>query len=87
MSAIKKMNKELEKRLGREPTIHEQIDMLIFAVIRDRLSELSVLYQLNQEQEIKDQYDHALKCGQGIQERNPDIFRIGDSDGDGDGYV
>ena len=36
---------------------------------------------------IKDQYDHALKCGQGIQERNPDIFRIGDSDGDGDGYV
>jgi len=83
MSAIKKMNQELEKRLGREPTIHEQIDMIIFAVIKDRLTELSVLYQLNQEEEIREQYEHALKCGTEIQDRNPDIFSIGDSDGDG----
>ena len=84
MSAIKKMNQELENILGREPTIHEQVDMLIFAVIKERLLELSVMYQLNQDDEIKEQYDHAVKCGREVQERNPDIFYRNDTDGGDD---
>ena len=35
MSAIKKMNQELKKILGREPTIHEQIDILILKSIKE----------------------------------------------------
>ena len=83
MSAIKKMNEELAERLGREPDIYEQIDMLIFAVIRDRLMELSVLYQVDKSDEIKQQYEHVMKCGKMIQERNPEIFSYDDSSGDG----
>ena len=37
--------------------------------------------------EIKDQYQHAVKCVQEIQGRNPDIFGHNDSDGGGDGYI
>ena len=83
MSAIRKMNEELETILGREPTIYEQIDMLIFAVIKERLMELSVSYQVTKDEEIKKQYDHALKCGTEVQNRNPEIFGI-DIDGGSD---
>ncbi len=87
MSAIKKMNKELESILGRHPTIHEQVDMLIFAVIKERLLELSVMYQMNQDDEVKRQYDQAIKCGKEVQERNPEIFSRDDSEGGEDeGY-
>jgi len=84
MSQIKAMNRELEAILGRHPTIHEQIDMILFGVIKERLMELSILYQLNKEEETKKQYEHALKCGTEIQDRNPEIFRLGDSEGDND---
>ena len=86
MSAIRKMNEELALRLGREPTIHEQVDMLIFAVIRDRLMELAVLHQIDPTDETQNQYNHAMKCAKEVQERNPRIFSIGDDDGEDDEY-
>ena len=86
MSAISKMNEELTERLGREPTIHEQVDMLIFAVIRDRLMELAVLHQIDPSEEIKSQYNHAMKCAKEVQNRNPMIFSVDDDDGDDDEY-
>ena len=81
MSAIKKMNMELENILGREPTIHEQIDILILSEIKNRVLELQLAYQMNPSDEYKDQYEHAVKCMREVQERNPEIFGGIDSDG------
>ena len=81
MSAIKKMNKELEAILGREPTIHEQIDILILSTIKDRAYEYQLAYQIQPNDEIKEQYQRAVKSVQEIQERNPQIFGGIDSDG------
>ena len=66
MSAIKKMNQELEIILGREATIHEQIDILILSAIKERVLEYQLAYQMQPED---------------IQERNPEIFGGIDSDG------
>lgn len=81
MSAIKKMNMELESILGREPTIHEQIDILILSEIKNRVLELQLAYQMNPSDEYKEQYEHAVKCMREVQERNPEIFGGIDSDG------
>jgi len=81
MSAIKKMNRELEKLLGREPTIHEQIDILILSTIKERVLEYQLAYQVQPDEEIKEQYQRAVRCLQEIQERNPEIFGGLDSDG------
>ena len=81
MSAIKKMNRELELILGREPTIHEQIDILILSEIKNRVLELQLAYQMNPDSEYKQQYQHAIKCMKEIQDRNPEIFGGIDSDG------
>jgi hypothetical protein len=81
MSVIKKMNIELETILGREPTIHEQIDILILSTIKDRMHEYQLAYQMQPDEEIKEQYQRAIKSVQEIQERNPEIFRGIDSDG------
>ena len=81
MSAIKKMNMELENILGREPTIHEQIDILILSEIKNRVLELQLAYQMNPSDEYKEQYEHAVKCMREVQERNPEIFGGIDSDG------
>ena len=81
MSAIRRMNDELEAILGRHPTIHEQIDILILSFIKDRVHELQLIYQMSPSDEIKEQYEHALKCLNEIQDRNPEIFGGLDSDG------
>lgn len=81
MSAIKKMNQELKSILGREPTIHEQIDILILTAIKERVHELQLMYQIDPSDEYKDQYEHAVKCMREVQERNPEIFGGIDSDG------
>jgi len=83
MSAIKKMNQELKKLLGRDPTIHEQIDILILSTIKDRVYELQLTYQMQPSDEIEAQYQHAVKCMQEVQDRNPEIFSRNDSDGGG----
>ena len=87
MSAIKKMNQELEIILGREPTIHEQVDVLILAVIKERAVECQLAYNMNPSDEYKEMYEHAMKCVFMIQERNPDIFSSNDSQGNGDDYI
>ena len=84
MSAIKKMNMELENILGREPTIHEQIDILILSEIKNRVLELQLAYQMNASDDIKEQYEHAVKCMREVQDRNPEIFGGIDSDGGDD---
>jgi hypothetical protein len=84
MSAIKKMNQELEGILGREPTIHEQIDILILTAIKERVHELQLMYQIDPSDEYKDQYEHAVKCMREVQERNPEIFGGIDSQGGDD---
>ena len=81
MSAIKKMNQELEIILGREPTIHEQIDILILTAVKERVYEYQLAYQIQPDDEIKEQYQRALKSMQEIQDRNPEIFGGIDSDG------
>ena len=81
MSAIKKMNIELETILGREPTIHEQIDILILSEIKNRVLELQLMYQVDPSDEYKEQYEHAVRCMQEVQDRNPEIFGGIDSDG------
>ena len=81
MSAIKKMNQELKKILGREPTIHEQIDILILSEIKNRVLELHLMYQVDPNDEYKEQYEHAVRCMQEVQDRNPEIFGGIDSDG------
>ena len=81
MSAIRRMNEELYERLGRDPDIYEQIDMLIFAVIKERLMELAVLHQVDPTDELIKQYQFALKRAKEIQQRNPEIFGGIDSDG------
>tara|TARA_B100000579_G_C22257225_1_gene587658 strand:+ start:83 stop:340 length:258 start_codon:yes stop_codon:yes gene_type:complete len=81
MSAIKKMNIELEAILGREPTIHEQIDILILSTIKDRMHEYQLAYQMQPSDDIKEQYQRAIKSVQEIQDRNPEIFGGIDSDG------
>ena len=85
MSAIKKMNQELETILGREPTIHEQIDILILSVVKERIMELQLAYQMNPNDEYKELYQTAVKSMQEIQDRNPEIFGYSDSDSDGGG--
>ena len=84
MSAIKKMNKELESILGREPTIHEQIDILILTAIKERVLELQLAYQMQPSDEYREQYDRAVKSMKEVQERNPEIFGGIDSDGGDD---
>ena len=84
MSAIKKMTQELKSILGRDPTIHEQVDVLILAVIKERAYELQLAYQMAPSEEHKEQYKHAVKCVAMIQDRNPDIFSSNDSEGGGD---
>ena len=84
MSAIKKMNQELEIILGREPTILEQIDILILSTIKERVYEYQLAYQVQPDEEIKEQYQRALRCLQEIQDRNPEIFARNDSDGGDD---
>ena len=84
MSAIKKMNRELKEILGRDPTIHEQVDILILAVVKERVHELQLAYQMNPLDEYKSQYQHAVKCVAMIHERNPEIFVFKDSEGGGD---
>jgi hypothetical protein len=81
MSAIKKMNYELEIILGREPTIHEQIDILILTTIRERVLELQLAYQMTPSDEYREQYERAVGCMKEIQERNPEIFSRNDSEG------
>ena len=81
MSAIKKMNQELKQLLGRDPTIHEQVDILILSSIKDRVHELQLTYQMAPNDEIKEQYQHAVKAMQEVQDRNPEIFSRNDSDG------
>ena len=81
MSAIKKMNQELKSILGREPTIHEQIDILILTAIKDRVLEYQLAYQMQPNDEIKEQYQRAIKSMTEIQDRNPEIFGGIDSDG------
>lgn len=87
MSAIKKMNRELKEILGRDPTIHEQVDILILAVVKERAVECQLAYQMNPDDEYKEQYQHAMKCIGMIQDRNPDIFVYKDSDGGDDDYI
>ena len=84
MSAIKKMNQELKKLLGRDSTIHEQIDILILTTIKARAIEYQLAYQSTPSDEYKEQYIHAIKCINEIQDRNPDIFPRNDSEGGGD---
>ena len=84
MSAIKKMNQELKRLLGRDPTIHEQVDILILAVVKERAIEYQLAYQMNPTDEYKEQYQHAMKCIGMIQDRNPDIFTYNDSEGGDD---
>ena len=84
MSAIKKMNQELEIILGREPTIHEQIDILILSTIKERVLEYQLAYQVQPSDEIKEQYQRAVRSMQEIQERNPEIFGGNDSHGGND---
>ena len=84
MSAIKKMNIELEAILGREPTIHEQIDILILSSIKERVLEYQLAYQVEPNEEYKEQYLRAVRCMQEIQDRNPEIFGGIDSDGGDD---
>tara|TARA_Y100001963_G_scaffold86963_1_gene120263 strand:+ start:161 stop:418 length:258 start_codon:yes stop_codon:yes gene_type:complete len=84
MSAIKKMNQELKSILGREPTIHEQIDILILSTIKERVYEFQLAYQMQPDEEIKEQYQRAIKSMQEIQDRNPEIFARNDSDGGND---
>lgn len=81
MSAIKKMNQELKSILGRDPTIHEQIDILILSTIKERVYEYQLAYQVQPDEEIKEQYQRAIKSMKEIQERNPEIFGGIDSDG------
>ena len=87
MSAIKKMNQELKTILGREPTIHEQIDILILNEIKNRVLELQLLYQVDPSDEYQKQYEHAVKCMKEVQDRNPEIFGGIDSDGGDDDYI
>jgi len=75
------MNQELKKILGREPTIHEQIDILILKSIKDRVLELQLTYQINPNEELQEQYERAVRCMQEVQDRNPEIFGGIDSDG------
>ena len=81
MSAIRKMNMELEVILGREPTIHEQIDILILSVVKNRVHELLLMLQVDPSPDVQEQYEHAMSSLQEIQDRNPEIFTFNDSDG------
>ena len=87
MSAIKKMNQELKSILGRDPTIHEQIDILILSTIKERVYEYQLAYQVQPDEEIKEQYQRAIKSMKEIQERNPEIFGGIDSDGGKDDNI
>jgi len=87
MSAIKKMNQELKQLLGRDSTIHEQIDILILAVVKERATECQLAYKMNPSEEYKEMYMHAMKCIGMIQDRNPDIFTYKDSEGGGDDNI
>jgi hypothetical protein len=84
MSIIKPIINTLSDILGREPTIHEQIDILILSSIKNRVLEYQLAYQMQPDEEIKEQYQRAVRAMQEIQERNPEIFSRNDSDGGGD---
>jgi hypothetical protein len=84
MSIVKKMNQELKSLLGRDPTIHEQIDILILAVVKERINQLQIAYEMNPLEEYKKDYVKTVGYVAMIHERNPDIFVFKDSDGDGD---
>ncbi len=82
MSTIKKMNRELEDILGREPTIHEQIDVLILSAIKERIYELQLTLQLEpMSDDMRDQYDFAMERYAEVRDRNLHIFGNSDSDG------
>jgi len=85
MSIIKPVINTLREMLSREPTIHEQIDILILSTVKERVIELQLMYQMQPSDEIKDQYQRAVKSMQEIQARNPEIFGKNDSDSDGGG--
>ena len=87
MSVIKKMNQELKQLLGREPTIHEQVDVLILAVVKERAIECQMSYKMQPSEEYKEMYEQALKCIIMIQERNPEIFAYNDSQGGDDDNI
>ena len=84
MSAIKKMNQELKGLLGRDPTIHEQVDILILAVIKERAIESQMAYKMKPTEEYKEMYEQAMRCIVMIQDRNPEIFGHSDSEGGND---
>jgi hypothetical protein len=86
MSAIKKMNQELKQILGQDPTIHEQIDILILAVLKERAVECQLAYQMSPDEEYKEMYDQAMRCIATVQRRNPKIFGTKDS-GDRDDNI
>jgi len=88
MSIIKPINKALQEILGRDPTIHEQIDVLIHTVIKERVHELQLAYQMSPNENYKEAYLHAMKCIGMIQDRNPGIFVYKDSEsGTDDDYI
>tara|TARA_R110002110_G_scaffold91196_1_gene236947 strand:- start:620 stop:883 length:264 start_codon:yes stop_codon:yes gene_type:complete len=87
MSAIKKMNQDLRRILGRDSTIHEQIDMLILSVLKERAIEYQLAYQMNPTEDYKEQYQHTIKCINEVQDRNPEIFTSNDSEGGDDDYI
>ena len=87
MSIIKPINNTLKDILGRDPTIYEQIDVLILTVIKERAYQLQLAYQMSPDDTYKEEYDRAVRCVAMIHERNPDIFVFKDSDGGGDDYI
>jgi len=85
MNRIKKIRQNLAKVLGREPTIHEEIDYLILEVCRDHAYELRLAYDLNPNENYKQAYEFAVRCCNMIVERNPEIFGE-DDEGSEDDY-
>ncbi len=82
MSAIKKMNQELKNILGRHPTVHEQVDVLILSAIKERLYELQLMLQLEPlSEDIQGQYDFAMERYGEVRDRNLHIFGNNDSNG------
>ena len=87
MSKIKKIRKKLSSILGRPPTIHEEIDYILWDQCREHVLEMRFAYQMNPDENYRDAYESALKSLNEIQDRNPEIFIYNDSDGgrdDGD---
>ncbi len=84
MSMIKKIRQKLAGILGRSPTIHEEIDYVIWEECKERALELQFAYQMNPNENYKEAFNHAVRCLGEIQDRNPDIFVYQDDDGSND---